>query len=54
MERLIASPMPNALRLRRIEGIEKTIKTLRIQPWTRISHRNQYVGPFGFGQGFIL
>jgi hypothetical protein len=43
-----------ALRLSRIEGIEKTIETLRIQPWAGISHRNQYVSASSVGQGFIL
>jgi hypothetical protein len=31
-------PHAQALRLGRIEGVEKTIETLRIQPWARISH----------------
>src|SRR5262249_53087495 len=43
-----------ALRLSRIEGVEKAIETLRIQPRTRISHCKQHVGRLSFGQGFIL
>jgi hypothetical protein len=32
-----------ALRLRRIEGLEKTVESARIQAWTRISYCNQYM-----------
>src|ERR1700739_3525838 len=47
-------PHAKALRLSRIKRVEKTIKTLRIQPWARISHGNQHLRPFGVCQGSIL
>src|SRR5215831_10261379 len=42
-------PHAQALTLGRIEGVEKTIEILRIQPRARILHFNQYVGCFRFG-----
>jgi len=41
-------PHVQPLGLRRMKGVEKAIKTLRIQPWARISDGKQYVGPFSW------
>src|ERR1700747_2118211 len=41
-----------ALRLRRIEGIEKTVESARIQACTRISYCNQYMGSCSASRAF--
>src|SRR6516165_6786038 len=47
-------PYAQTARLSCIESVEKAIKSLRIQPWARVSHCNQYAGPFRFDQAFVL
>src|SRR5262249_39980607 len=46
-------PHAKALRLGRVEGVEKTAKIVRIEARAGISHRNQYVGPFSFVHGLL-
>src|SRR5215471_19161721 len=47
-------PHTQALGLGRMEGLEKSIETLGIEPRARISDCNQHVGPFNLGQVIML